>query len=113
MELEYFLFCKEQYEEQIRNIDNILHSQYLINKHNELSSNLGYISTINQNHYTSNSNQSTNMFIEHRHFLCQLKELCDQHIRMHCKHDFVDDYIDISPECSQKITYCSICELTK
>ncbi len=29
-----------------------------------------------------------------------------------CKHNFIDDYIDIGPEKSQKITYCKLCEYT-
>ena len=30
----------------------------------------------------------------------------------YCHHEKVDDYIDISPELSQKITYCIKCEKT-
>jgi hypothetical protein len=31
----------------------------------------------------------------------------------HCVHRFETDYIDITPERSQRITYCIICEYTK
>ena len=30
-----------------------------------------------------------------------------------CEHTFVDDLIDITPDKSQNITYCTICEYTK
>ena len=30
-----------------------------------------------------------------------------------CVHEWVNDYIDISPELSQKICYCIKCEVTK
>jgi hypothetical protein len=30
-----------------------------------------------------------------------------------CQHEWVDDYIDISPELSQRICYCVNCETTK
>lgn len=30
-----------------------------------------------------------------------------------CVHEWIDDYIDISPELSQKICYCIKCEATK
>ena len=30
-----------------------------------------------------------------------------------CQHNFVKDEIDISPEKSQQIEYCSICDFTK
>ena len=29
-----------------------------------------------------------------------------------CQHDFVEDYIDIDPDFSQKIVYCQKCEYT-
>jgi hypothetical protein len=38
---------------------------------------------------------------------------CDEMIYQMCKHNFVEDYIDITPDISQKIIYCSICELSK
>ena len=31
------------------------------------------------------------------------------YIKKHCKHNIVDDYIDIGPEKSQPIKYCDIC----
>ena len=34
-------------------------------------------------------------------------------IQQNCVHEFVDDSIDIDCECSQNITYCTICEYTK
>lgn len=33
-------------------------------------------------------------------------------ITKECKHNYVDDVIDITPELSQRITYCTICEHT-
>jgi len=30
-----------------------------------------------------------------------------------CEHDFVDDYIDVDVERSEKITYCKKCSITK
>lgn len=30
-----------------------------------------------------------------------------------CSHEWIIDYIDISPELSQKICYCVKCEVTK
>jgi hypothetical protein len=34
-------------------------------------------------------------------------------IQENCNHHFVNDSIDIDCECSQNITYCTICEYTK
>lgn len=38
---------------------------------------------------------------------------CDNQIYKCCDHDFIEDYIDLTPDTSQKIVYCSICELSK
>ena len=34
-------------------------------------------------------------------------------ISLHCDHIFVDDYIDINPDRSERITYCSKCQYTQ
>lgn len=34
-------------------------------------------------------------------------------IKKSCKHNWVRDYIDIDPEYSQPIIYCTLCEATK
>ena len=38
-----------------------------------------------------------------------LKNIVEQRIKSGCKHEYVDDYIDIHPECSQRISYCKKC----
>jgi hypothetical protein len=38
---------------------------------------------------------------------------CDNDIYKCCKHEFVEDYIDVTPDMSKKIIYCTICELSK
>jgi hypothetical protein len=40
----------------------------------------------------------------------KVNDLLNKKILECCPHNFIEDYIDISPEVSQKITYCSICE---
>ena len=39
--------------------------------------------------------------------------ICDKKIQELCPHDFIDDMIDITPDRSEHITYCKICEYTK
>ena len=38
---------------------------------------------------------------------------CDNQIYKCCEHEFVEDYIDVTPDISKKINYCTICELSK
>jgi hypothetical protein len=40
-------------------------------------------------------------------------EYLTQFICNNCEHTFVEDVIDITPDSSQNITYCTICEYTK
>lgn len=39
-------------------------------------------------------------------------EYLDKYLNNLCCHDFVEDYIDLDPEFSQKIIYCQKCEYT-
>lgn len=34
-------------------------------------------------------------------------------IYLNCEHNFVDDLIDITPDTSKHVTYCTVCEYTK
>jgi len=45
--------------------------------------------------------------------LVSLKKYLKIHIQNICQHEFCEDEIDITPERSQKITYCVNCEYTK
>ena len=37
----------------------------------------------------------------------------DAHIYSVCQHEFIEDYIDITPDTSKKIKYCVYCELNE
>lgn len=43
----------------------------------------------------------------------ELKYTIDRKIKNICIHEWVYDYIDITPDSSQPICYCSKCEITK
>ena len=45
-------------------------------------------------------------------FFClkQIDDLLNKKILNHCNHEFIEDYIDITPDKSEKIVYCKICE---
>jgi hypothetical protein len=53
-----------------------------------------------------------NMFIEKKQHIQRLKNLCDEKILKICKHNFVEDLIDIGLEDSKYIKYCTVCEYT-
>jgi glucose-6-phosphate-specific signal transduction histidine kinase len=41
------------------------------------------------------------------------KNIVEHKLNNICKHEWVDDHIDISPDSSQSITYCRLCEISK
>ena len=36
----------------------------------------------------------------------------DKRLKAECKHEYVVDDFDISPECSKRVTYCKVCMCT-
>lgn len=43
----------------------------------------------------------------------QLRRVRNMSVKPECKHEYITDTIDITPEKSQQITYCVFCESTK
>jgi len=41
------------------------------------------------------------------------KNIVEHKLNNICQHEWIDDNIDITPERSQNITYCRLCELSK
>ena len=61
----------------------------------------------------------TNIDEEIQKILCYLDlpkydlQIIEEQIKNKCQHNYVTDYIDIDPEKSMKICYCTICENNK
>jgi len=98
---DYFLFLKKKYT-------NILHNLIDIrNTYNEIinsdMANGKYLE------YEINSkNKCKKQIADIEYYI----ERIEKEIQNNCKHNFVEDEIDITPDKSQKIKYCSICEYT-
>ena len=41
------------------------------------------------------------------------KNIIEHKLNNICKHEWIDDHIDIGPDSSQSITYCRLCEISK
>ena len=102
MSLEYYLFCRKRYDNIINYLKGIINEkELLLNEEVKLKNehvNLSY-----------GINEYKNDII----FYIELRNNNEKKIYDSCKHIFEDDYIDITPERSEKITYCSICECSK
>jgi hypothetical protein len=50
---------------------------------------------------------------EFKDYIINYKNVIDEQINRFCIHEWVNDLIDITPDRSQYITYCKICEVTQ
>ena len=108
MSLEYYMFCKEKYEEIILNLENIIDSYDLIIDYTIGEDKLDF------NHYTIfQPEHNKTFFINSLNHIKQLKKICDNKIKNLCLHEYETDTIDITPERSESITFCKFCALTK
>jgi hypothetical protein len=102
-EIKFFLFLKKKQEAILNNLTEIMNIYFDILKENEMceiEDNDEYIRLQNE---CKDKIDYTNNYIH----------AIDYKLYSTCEHEFVEDYIDITPDTSQKITYCCICEFTK
>jgi hypothetical protein len=107
MSLEYYLFCRKEYHSIISYLEEIVNRYELIsdvtNSEPELEPEYYEIFKPEYN---------KKFFIDKQKYVKQIKKICDRKILELCNHEYIDDYIDITPDRSKKITYCKICEHT-
>jgi hypothetical protein len=109
MSLEYYLYCKRRYNNIIICLEEIINDHELIFfETSKLDIDVGEIImeelNLIQHMYSFNTKLK---------YLKQLKNICHTRIKNLCKHEYEEDMIDITPDRSEKIIYCKICEDTK
>jgi hypothetical protein len=102
MSLHYFLSCKRNYINIIQKLEYII----------ETLDDIDYmtISEFSDICYPKNNKAFFTEKIKH---FQDLIDNCNNELDHLCCHNFIDDVIDITPERSQSITYCAICETVK
>jgi len=111
MSVDYFLFAKEKHELISIYLEEIIHTyDGLIT----LTKN----QTENQDVYNKNDDARlyTNINTMYREHLRKTKFFIKSLNRLAssvCKHNYIDDLIDITPDKSKYIQYCQICGFTK
>jgi len=105
MNFEYFLYCKKKYYEIKANLDNIIETYDVINYC--IAEQGGLISELCE------KTKEKSFFVEKRGYIIEKINNCNSNLYNLCDHEFVEDMIDITPERSENITYCKICEYTK
>ena len=113
MDINYFLLCKKNYNNMISYFENIIDEcdciiNELINMHQNNDNNI-YEELERQ---FSNIYSLKNRYIKERDRISYLIKDCNTNIQILCKHEYVNDSIDITPDSSKNICYCTICEYT-
>lgn len=107
MSLEYYLFCRKQYDDIIKGLDEILEKY-------ELMCVITTAECVERDYYEIlQPHDNKHLFTEKLRHARKCRKLCEQKILELCEHNYITDIIDITPDRSQQITYCSICEHTK
>jgi hypothetical protein len=98
---------------------NLVYNESIINSFDELLDKLDHILKTD----TSNIDKIINEILQINEikltYICKKDTIeqqiinCDNQIYKCCEHEFVQDYIDVTPDISKKIVYCTICELSK
>ena len=106
MNINIFLFLRNKYNDILSNIKSIDDSYDEINDflNNSKCDNVFLICIKDQKikmDYTNELKQ-----------IKKLINLCNLNIKNMCKHEFIEDDIDINLDTSKKIVYCKICELS-
>jgi len=115
MSLDYFTSCRKKYNKIIQYLN------FTINIHKEINSlsieeiqllDTEIIRKLTLNDYDNLINQKE-LYIELKD-ICdnKIKELCNKLKPWCCDHIYLEDDIDINPDCSQRIVYCTLCEYT-
>ena len=113
MNIDYFLFCKEKYNEMVKYLEavNNIYDELITvtNETNQIPYN-------NIDLIWPSPNELTELKLRHEKRIQHMKnfeQYYKSQLKMLCEHTYVDDFIDIDPDTSQKITYCTICDTTK
>jgi hypothetical protein len=106
MNTDYFLSKQKMYNNLIHNFNSI------IAEYDEL---LQIILNNEQNNIDieiSQIKQQQNELIHFLKHIHNLKNICNNYVNTNCIHKFENDSIDITPDLSRNICYCTICGYT-
>ena len=93
--IDYFLFLKKKY------VNILSYLTEIMNSYEEM--------TIYNDDYLIQYNKYKNEVYEIKYLITNVNNsICET-----CEHIFVEDEIDITPDMSQKIEYCKICEYSR
>jgi predicted house-cleaning noncanonical NTP pyrophosphatase (MazG superfamily) len=98
--MNYNLFLKNKYQNILSNLKEIIYT------YNEIKS------TNVQNNLCDKITEEIQYYEEKYKELSDIVLCISCIISKECEHNYIDDVIDITPDLSQHITYCTLCEHT-
>jgi hypothetical protein len=108
MSLNYYLFCRDAYNIIIRKLENIISIIEEVDEYTKKEVNL-----LETDIAVENERHNLLFFSSRKEHMQLLRETYNKKIMDLCNHEFIEDTIDITPDRSQNIRYCSICEYTE
>jgi arginine decarboxylase-like protein len=99
--LDYFLFLKKKYKDILNNLKEIDKTYFDI-----------IVSDKTKGRYLEHEITSKNKCKKQINDVEYYIQRIEKEINNLCEHNYIEDDIDITPDISQKIKYCSICEHT-
>ena len=108
MSLNYYLFCRNSYDKIIKELDYIISVIEEIDEYKQKEEE----SQTNPDIILANQTHDKLFFSSRKQHMQLLRDTYNKIIEEICNHTFIKDTIDISPDISQNISYCSICEYT-
>lgn len=107
MSVDYYLFCRNSYDMIIRELQYIIDILEEIDEYRQEEQ-----SQTNLDIVLANESNNKLFFYSRKQYIKVLRSVCNKKIEELCNHNFITDTIDITPDKSQNIRYCSICEYT-
>jgi hypothetical protein len=113
--IDYFLFTKKKCDILLNSLKETLSIYYELREFNA-----GYFDVCNdENKITACHNNIAVLDKEITKYEKEIRAteeqiiLISKNIQHNCVHEFIEDYVDVDPERSEKIVYCQVCEYTK
>ena len=111
MSVQYFLYSKKKYDAVNAHLNEI------INAYEEM---IEYISTQTENHPALNKKEEIKVCDMYKSMYKQQLEENEMHCKILedmceslCEHEYVTDLVDLTPDTSKTVEYCSICLSSK
>lgn len=111
MDLDYFLFLEKNYEKISLHLDEIINIYQELILHTFEKTNID--SCVEMNEMMDTLNFKHHQYLLQKNKLRYLINNCREKCAQICQHNYITDLIDLTPDRSEIIQYCTLCGNTK